>query len=259
MIKIENLVKKYNNIKALDGLNLEIRDGEIFGLIGHNGAGKSTTIKSIVSIIKPTEGKIYVNGMDLEEHRDEIKKMTGYVSDTPDMFLRLTAGSFWRFIADVYKVSPEVREERLKYLTKVFEMEGKNSIMLEEFSHGMRQKAFIIAALISDPKIWILDEPLTGLDPQSAYNLKELMKEHAKSGNTVLFSTHVLETAESLCDRVGILSKGKLIFSGTVEELKELHPGETLEKIYLEMVSDKNESVDFKGLEMTAEKKDEII
>lgn len=240
MIKIENLVKLYNNKKALDGLNLEIKAGEIFGLIGHNGAGKSTTIKSIVSIIKPTSGKIYINGLDLEEKRDEIKKMIGYVSDTPDMFLRLSALSFWKFIADVYGVDSKIREERLEHLMDIFSMKENQYKTLEEFSHGMRQKTFIIAALLSDPKIWILDEPLTGLDPQSAYNLKQLMREHANSGNTVLFSTHVLETAEALCDRIGILSRGKLIFSGTIDDLKSIHSGENLEKIYLNMISENN-------------------
>ena len=245
MIKIENLTKYYGSKNALNNLNLEIKDGEIFGLIGHNGAGKSTTIKSIVSIINPTSGKIFVDGMDLEENRTEIKKMIAYVSDTPDMFLKLPAISFWRFVANAYGVDPKIREKRVEYLCSIFSMEGNYNEVLGNFSHGMRQKAFIIAALISNPKIWILDEPMTGLDPQAAFNLKELMREHANNGNTVVFSTHVLEVAEQICDRIAILSKGNLLFLGSMEELRNLYPGETLEKIYLDMVSPENNEYSF--------------
>lgn len=249
MIKIEGLTKEYGDKKALDNLNLEIRDGEIFGLIGHNGAGKSTTIKSLVSIIEATSGNIYIDGMDLKEERLEIKKRIGYVSDSPDMFLKLPAINFWKFVADAYGIAPKVREKRLDYLCSVFAMEDNYNKTIEEFSHGMRQKTFIIAALLSNPKIWILDEPMTGLDPQSSYNLKELMKKHAEDGNTVLFSTHVLEVAEQICDRIGILSKGKLLFVGTMQDLKDIHPGESLEKIYLGLVSPENSKIDYSGLE----------
>ena len=245
MINIENLTKYYGDKKALNNLNLEIRDGEIFGLIGHNGAGKSTTIKSLVSIINPSSGKIFVDGMDIEEKRLEIKKMIGYVSDSPDMFLRLPAISFWKFIANAYGVEPKVREERLNYLCSVFSMEENYNEIIGNFSHGMRQKAFIIAALLSNPKIWILDEPMTGLDPQASFNLKEMMRKHADNGNTVIFSTHVLEVAEQLCDRIAILSKGTLLFVGTMDELKAMHPGESLEKIYLDMVNPEKSSIDF--------------
>ncbi|MBC2578021.1 ABC transporter ATP-binding protein [Peptostreptococcus russellii] len=250
MIKIEGLTKYYGDKMALNNLNLEIKDGEIFGLIGHNGAGKSTTIKSLVSIINPTSGKIFVDGMDLEENRMEVKKLIAYVSDTPDMFLRLPAISFWKFVANAYGVDPETRERRLNYLCSIFSMEGNYNEVLGNFSHGMRQKAFIIAALISNPKIWILDEPMTGLDPQASYNLKELMKQHVKDGNTVVFSTHVLEVAEQLCDRIAILSKGRLIFLGTIDELKSIHPGESLEKIYLNMVSPENSEFDYDSLDV---------
>lgn len=240
MINIEGLTKEYGSKKALDNLNITINDGEIFGLIGHNGAGKSTTIKSLVSIIEPTYGNIFFDGKNLKENRLEIKKKIGYVSDTPDLFLKMPVLYFWRFIADVYEIPEAVREERLEYLCKIFSLEDSYEKTIEEFSHGMRQKAFIIAALLSDPDIWILDEPMTGLDPQSAYNLKELMREHTKKGKTVLFSTHVLEVAEQICNRIGILSKGRLIFVGTMEELKNLHPNQTLEKIYLDMVNSDN-------------------
>lgn len=240
MIRLAGLTKQYGDKIALDNLDLEIFDGEIFGLIGHNGAGKSTTIKSLVSIIEPTYGQIFVDGKDLKENRLEIKKQIGYVSDSPDMFLKVPAILFWEFIGDIYGVERETRDRKIAELCEIFDMTGNENLPIEEFSHGMRQKAFIIAALLSDPKIWVLDEPMTGLDPQSAFNLKEMMKEHTKKGNTVLFSTHVLEVAERLCDRVGILRKGKLIFVGTIDELKNRYPGESLEKIYLDMVNNPN-------------------
>lgn len=242
MIKFKNLRKDYGYNRALKNLNLEIKDGEIFGLIGHNGAGKSTTIKSLVSIIRPTSGKIYVDGKDLEKNRVEIKKMIGYVSDTPNAFLKMSAIEFWRFVGDAYGVSKEKREKMLEYLCPIFSLDENYNSPIEQFSHGMKQKAFIIAALISEPKIWVLDEPMTGLDPQSSYNLKELMRKHADEGNTVIFSTHVLEVAEQICDRIGILRKGELIFSGTMDELKNLHPGESLEKIYLQMINTEENS-----------------
>ena len=155
------------------------------------------------------------------------------------MFLKLPVTSYWKFIASVFGIDKDLREERIKSLCQIFSLEVKATTRIEECSHGMRQKVFLIGALISDPKIWILDEPMTGLDPQSAYNLKELMKDHASQGNTVLFSTHVLEVAEQLCDRIGILSKGRILFLGTMDELKDRHPGQSLEDIYLAMVNHK--------------------
>ena len=246
MIRIENLTKNYGATMALDNLNLTINDGEIFGLIGHNGAGKSTTIKSLVSILEPTSGQIYFDDLDLKSNRDTIKKMIGYVPDSPDMFLKLPVTSYWKFIASVFGIDKDLREERIKSLCQIFSLEVKATTRIEECSHGMRQKVFLIGALISDPKIWILDEPMTGLDPQSAYNLKELMKDHAGQGNTVLFSTHVLEVAEQLCDRIGILSKGKILFVGTMDELRAKHPGKSLEDIYLGMVKHKLQDLEDK-------------
>lgn len=235
MIKLENLGHNYGNKQALQKVNLEIKDGEIFGLIGHNGAGKSTAIKSIVSILNFTEGEIVVDGENLKEHRDKIKQKITYVPDSPDMFLKLQAFTYWNFIADVYGISEEDRQKRINRLCNIFDMTDVQGNFIEEFSHGMRQKAFLIGALIPNPKIWILDEPMTGLDPQAAFNLKEMMKEHVAEGNTVIFSTHVLEVAEKLCHRIGILRKGELIFVGTMDELKAKYRGETLEDIYLDM------------------------
>lgn len=243
MIEIQNISKHYGEKIALNNLNLTIKDGEIFGLIGHNGAGKSTTIKSLVSVINPTSGEIFINNKNLKENRFECKKELYYIPDNPDMFLTMAPIEYWSLIADVFELSKDEKEERIEKYSKMFNMQNELHSPIESFSHGMRQKTFIIAALIANPKIWIMDEPLTGLDPQAAFDLKSLMKEHKKKGNTVLFSTHVLEVAEHLCDRIGILSKGNLIFVGTIEELRENYDGDSLENIYLNIVKNiSNES-----------------
>lgn len=236
MIEFQNVSKHYDDLKALDQFSLTINDGEIFGLIGHNGAGKSTAIKSLLTIVTPEEGSIFVDNLNLANHSTEVKKKIGYVSDTPDRFLSMTPMELWSFLGKVYEVEDPVIQQRISVLSNLLQLETIHSPM-EELSHGMRQKAFIIGALLPLPLIWILDEPLTGLDPQSSFQLKEMMKEHARKGNIVLFSTHVLEVAEKLCDRIGILQKGKLVFVGTMEELKAAHDNKPLETIYLEIVS----------------------
>lgn len=236
MIRFENVIKKYGEKTVLDNLNLEIKEGEIFGIIGHNGAGKTTAIKILVSVIEQNSGKVFVDGLELSENRNEIKKKIGYVSDSPDLFLQMYVGEFWNFMGKIYGVSDEEIASRVNELSRLFSIEDSKNSTIAELSHGMRQKTFIVGALLSNPDIWILDEPMTGLDPQSSYNLKELMKKHSHDGNTVLFSTHVLEVAEKLCDRIGILRHGKLIFVGTMEELKNEYSGLSLEQIYLEII-----------------------
>lgn len=235
MIEFRHVSKLYGDKEALSDMSLTIKDGEIFGLIGHNGAGKTTTISILTSIIEASYGEVLVNGQLLSEHRDAIKKQIGYVPDSPDIFLNLTAYEYWQFLAKIYGVSEEDTKARIEELTQLFELMQEMHNTIDHFSHGMRQKVIVIGALISNPNIWILDEPLTGLDPQASFDLKEMMKEHAASGNTVLFSTHVLSVAEQLCDRIGILKKGKLIFVGTVEQLKADYPDKDLETIYLEL------------------------
>jgi len=215
--------------------------GFIVGLIGHNGAGKSTTIKSLVSVINPTSGKILVDGLDLASHRLRIKQKIGYVADSPDLFLRLTAQEFWDLVAASYGLNRQDYENRLVDLLGLFDFAEHRYEVIETFSHGMRQKVFVIGALLSDPDIWVLDEPMTGLDPQAAFDLKQLMRAHADKGKTVLFSTHVLEVAEQICDRLAILKKGELIFYGTVAELKAEHPDQSLEAIYLNLAGRKEE------------------
>ena len=241
MIEFQDVSKTYGTTQALKNLNLSIQEGQIVGLIGHNGAGKSTTIKSLVSVINPTAGKILVDGLDLASHRLRIKQKIGYVADSPDLFLRLTAQEFWDLVAASYGLTSQDYENRLVDLLHLFDFASHRYEVIETFSHGMRQKVFVIGALLSDPDIWVLDEPMTGLDPQAAFDLKQLMRAHADKGKTVLFSTHVLEVAEQLCDRLAILKKGELIFYGTVAELKAEHPDQSLEAIYLNLAGRKEE------------------
>ncbi|WP_105207542.1 ABC transporter ATP-binding protein [Streptococcus suis] len=235
MIQFNHITKAYGDTLALDDLDLTIESGEIFGLIGHNGAGKTTTISLLTSIIEASQGSITVDGLQLEENRDEVKKRIAYVPDSPDIFLHLTAFEYWHFMGKVYGVDKETVDLRIGKLATLFDMTARQFEPIDSFSHGMRQKTIIIGALIPNPDIWILDEPLTGLDPQASFDLKQMMKDHAKGGNTVLFSTHVLSVAEQLCDRIGILRKGRLIFVGSLEELKSQYPDKDLETIYLEL------------------------
>ncbi|HEL2139501.1 TPA: ABC transporter ATP-binding protein [Streptococcus suis] len=235
MIQFDHITKTYGETIALDNLNLTIESGEIFGLIGHNGAGKTTTISLLTSIIEASYGTISVDGLNLEENRDEVKKRIAYVPDSPDIFLHLTALEYWHFMGKVYGVEKDTVDDRIAKLSSLFDMTARQHEPIDSFSHGMRQKTIIIGALIPNPDIWILDEPLTGLDPQASFDLKQMMKEHAQSGHTVLFSTHVLSVAEQLCDRIAILRKGQLIFVGSLDELKSQYPDKDLETIYLEL------------------------
>ena len=235
MIKIKNVTKEYvEGIKAVDNLSININPGEIYGFIGPNGAGKSTTIKMITGITDSTEGEIIINGVSSKNEK-EMKLQFGYVSDTPDMFLKLKGIEYLNFLGTIYNVSKDERKNRIVELADKFELTSALGDKIQTYSHGMRQKIMVMGALLHNPKVWILDEPLTGLDPKSSFTLKEMMKEHASKGNTVFFSTHVLEVAEKLCDRIGIINKGKLVYEGTMEEIKEAYPNLTLEEIFLEI------------------------
>lgn len=237
MIKFTNVTKSYNGkVNAVDDLNLTINDGEVFGFLGANGAGKTTTIKMLTGINDITSGKIEINGFDIEKQTLEAKRSFGYVPDSPDMFLKLTGIEYINFMADIYRVPKDIRKERIKGLAKRFSLEDALADTIQSYSHGMRQKIVIIGALIHDPDVWVLDEPLTGLDPKAAFELKEMMKEHTRSGKIVLFSTHVLEVAEKVCDRIAIIKKGKIIVSGTMEEIKSKYSkDDSLEKLFLEL------------------------
>ena len=237
MIQLENVTKEYvKGKKSVDSLNLEIKNGEIFGFLGPNGAGKTTTIKMITGILNTDEGTIKIDNYDIEKNPLQAKKSFGYVPDSPDMFLRLKGIEYLNFLADIYEIPTQERKEKIEEITKKFEIYENLNNQMQSYSHGMRQKIVICGALLHNPNNWILDEPMTGLDPKSSYDLKEMMRKHVKEGKTVFFSTHILEVAEKLCDRVGIINKGKLLFVGTFEEMKEKFKENTsLEELFLEI------------------------
>ena len=241
MIEIKNVTKAYRkNSNVVEELNLIINDGEIFGFIGPNGAGKTTTIKLMTGILDIDKGNILIDGNSIKNKPIEAKKRIGFVPDDPNIFLRLTGIEYLNFIADMYEVSKEERLDRIKTLAKEFDMYDYLDDKIESYSHGMRQKIVVIGVLIHNPQNWILDEPLTGLDPKSSYILKNMMKEHAKEGKCVFFSTHVLEVAEKLCDKIGIINNGKVIYIGTYENLKKrLGEDSSLEELFMEIT--KNE------------------
>ncbi len=235
MIEFKNVSKSYRKgIKAVDDLSLTINDGEIFGFLGPNGAGKSTTIRMLTGILNIDEGQILLDGKDIEKEPIEAKKTFGYVADDPDQFLALKGIEYLNFMADVYNV--ENRKEKIQQLTEKFEIADALSSRIESYSHGMRQKIVICGCLMHDPKNWILDEPMSGLDPRSSFDLKEMMRKHADEGKCVFFSTHVLDVAEKLCDRVGIINKGKLLFTGTLQEMRDtFEENASLEELFLEI------------------------
>ena len=241
MLEITNVTKSFNTLKAVDDLSFTVNDGEIVGFVGPNGAGKTTTMKILTGILKPDSGEVNINGFDMAKQPLEAKEIIGYIADSPDMFLRLKGIEFLNFIADIYKVPTEVRRKRIENFASRFGLTDALDLPMQSYSHGMRQKIMVAAALVHNPPVWILDEPLIGLDPKSAYNLKAMMHEHANAGNCVLFSTHVLEVAEKLCDKIIIINHGKDIFYGTMEELTSKYPGKDFEQIFLEMTGEKVE------------------
>ncbi len=242
MIEIKNVSKSYvKEKKSVDSLNLEVKNGEIFGFLGPNGAGKTTTIRMITGILNIDEGDIIIDGKSIKSKPLEAKRNFGFVPDNPDMFLKLKGIEYLTFMADVYDIPQDERKEKIEDLTKRFEIYSELNNQIQSYSHGMRQKIVICGALLSEPKNWILDEPMTGLDPKSSFDLKEMMRRHARSGKTVFFSTHVLEVAEKLCDRVGIINKGKLVFVGTFDEMKQkFKENASLEELFLE-ITEENE------------------
>jgi ABC-2 type transport system ATP-binding protein len=237
VVKITNLSKSYNRgaVKAVDNLNLHVKPGEIFGFLGPNGAGKTTTIKMMVGLLNPDQGSIFIN--DYDNQRDPIaaKRSIGYVPDSPEVYDRLTGLEYLDFMANVYEVSPDEKKKRISYFLEMFDLVDAANDLIKSYSHGMKQKIVLTGALLHNPALWIMDEPMVGLDPRSSHLLKELMREHCDRGNTVFFSTHILEVAERLCDRIGIIHKGKLIAIGTLEELRHGEHAGTLENIFLEL------------------------
>lgn len=239
MIEIKGVTKSFGKgLKAVNNLDWTINDGSITGFIGPNGAGKSTTLHMITGVLNPDAGQILINGKDIQKDPLEAKKQFGFVPDEPDIFLRLTALEYLNFIADIYGVSSEMRRQFIRETAPRFDMQDVLGKQILSFSHGMRQKVLVMGALIHDPSIWLLDEPMVGLDPKAAYTVKEMMHEHAAKGKTVVFSTHVLEVAEKLCDKICMINHGNKIYDGTLEALEEEHKGESLEEIFLAMTKD---------------------
>ena len=240
MIEIKNLSTSYTKgKKIIDNMNLKIEDGTIFGFIGQNGAGKTTTLEMITGVLQIDEGDILIDGKSIITNPLEAKRKFGFVPDSPEVFEKLTGLEYLNFVGDVYDVPPQKRFEIVEKLAKEFKIYDHLKDRIQSYSHGMKQKLLIISVLLYNPKNWILDEPMTGLDPQASYTLKQLMKEHSQKGNTVFFSTHVLEVAEKICDKIAIINKGKIIFVGTVKELKEKMKGDvSLEESFLEIIEE---------------------
>lgn len=232
MLKIRNLTKQYGEKKAVDEISLQICPGEIYGFIGHNGAGKTTTLKACTGILQFDAGEIFINGISIKEQPLECKKQIAYIPDNPDLYDFMTGIQYLNFIADIFEIDAAVREERIHHYADQFELTSDLAQPISAYSHGMKQKLAIISAWIHDPKLIIMDEPFVGLDPKASHLLKEMMREICDKGSAIFFSTHVLEVAEKLCDKVAIIKGGKLIKSGSMEDVK----GDTsLEDVFMEL------------------------
>ncbi len=233
MIEIKNVTKIYNGEKkAINNVSFKVNSGEIFGFIGHNGAGKTTMIKMIVGILNIDEGDILINDKSIKSNPIECKMNMAYVPDNPDIYENMKAIDFINFICDMYEIDTNTRKENIKKYSKMFEIENKLGDDISSFSHGMKQKVALIAALAHNPKVLIMDEPFVGLDPKAVYDMKELMKQMAKDGKTVFFSTHILDVAEKLCDRVAIIKNGNIVKIG---KMKDIKGDESLEQVFLEL------------------------
>jgi len=241
MIELVALEKTYakSAVKAVDGVSLKAADGEIFGFLGPNGAGKTTSIKALTGVLRPDAGRALIDGIDVAVDPLAAKRRVGYVSDNPEAFARLKAIEFLNFVGDVYGVDAATRRARVDEYAALFGIREVLASSMGSFSHGMKQKLLVIASLLPDPQNWILDEPMVGLDPKAAFALKELMRSRAAAGKSVFFSTHVMEVAERLCDRLAIINKGRIVFTGTFAELKASRGADgSLESLFLELVDD---------------------
>lgn len=236
MIEIKNVTKKYGDKKALDNISFTVNDGEIFAFIGHNGAGKTTLIKSIVGIHDFEEGDIIIDGLSIKENSLECKKKIAYVPDNPETYEHMKGIDYLNFICDMYEIDQETREKNIKKYATIFEIEDKLTDTIESYSHGMKQKIVLIAALAHDPDILIMDEPFVGLDPKAVFDIKEILNEMIKENKIVFYSTHILDVAEKLCSRVAIIKNGKIIKSGSMKEIKG---DKSLEKVFMELEAEK--------------------
>ena len=236
MLEIKNLTKRYGDKVAVDNLSLTINDGEVYGFIGHNGAGKTTTIKCLTGILDYCDGEIYIDGMDIKKEPIKCKQITAYIPDNPDIYDYLTGIQYLNFVSDVYKIPTEKRKYEIEKYAKIFDVYDNLSDLISSYSHGMKQKLVLISALIHSPKLLVLDEPFVGLDPVASHKVKEIMKEMCQKGTSVFFSTHVLEVAEKLCDKIAIIKQGKLVASGTT---KDVIGSTSLENVFLELSDEK--------------------
>lgn len=241
MLEVKNFTKKYNNGKlAVDNISFSVNNGEIFGFLGPNGAGKSTTIKAIVGLIKKSSGEINIDGIRLENDPLLYKNKFSYLADNPDLFDKFTGIEYINFVSDIYGVDEKTRDERLNTYLDYFDIRQAMADLISSYSHGMKQKLAIISSLIHDPDLLILDEPMVGLDPKSSFNLKKIMRERKERGKMVFFSTHVMEVAENICDRIAIISKGKIVAQGSLDEIrKNLDENKSLEELFLELTDEK--------------------
>ncbi len=236
MIQIQNISKRFGKKQAVNNISLEVKQGEIFGFLGPNGAGKSTTIKMLVGLLLPDEGTVHIAGVDAVKSSLESKKKLAYVPDNPEVYENMTGRQFAYFIANVFGVSKEDRIARVNEYAALFGLDKDIDAYISSYSHGMKQKIALIAALVHDPEVLILDEPMVGLDPKSAFTLKEIMRKRCTEGKAVFFSTHVMEVAEKICDRIAIINHGEIIAMGTMDEIKEHAQGsQSLEQIFLEL------------------------
>ncbi len=238
MLEIKGYSKTYGEggAKAADNVNLTVESGDIYGFIGHNGAGKSTTIRAVVGVLDFTEGEIFIDGHSVKTESMECKRITAYIPDNPDLYENLTGIQYLNFIADIFGISSAERKERISRFAERFEITDSLGDLISSYSHGMKQKLAVISALIHEPKLLVLDEPFVGLDPKAAFTLKQIMREVCEKGTAIFFSTHVLDVAEKLCNKVAIIKQGKIIASGTMEELTH---GESLEEVFLEVIEGK--------------------
>jgi ABC-2 type transport system ATP-binding protein len=232
MLRIEHLTKTYGEKKAVDDLSLHIRPGEIYGFIGHNGAGKTTTLKSVAGILSFDEGAIYIDGKSIRENPVECKRALAYIPDNPDLYEFMSGIKYLNFVADIFGVPAAERQERIRKYAGIFELTGDLAQPISSYSHGMKQKLAVISAWIHAPRLIVMDEPFVGLDPKAAFQLKEMMRELCDAGGAIFFSTHVLEVAEKLCDRIAIIKQGRLIKTGATDEVKG---DESLEEVFLEL------------------------
>ena len=237
MLNIEHLTKTYGDKKAVDDLSLHIRPGEVYGFIGHNGAGKTTTLKSCCGILQFDSGSIRVGGKSITDEPIACKKMLAYIPDNPDLYEFLSGVKYLNFVADVYGVSAAERESRILHYADMFDLTADLAQPVSAYSHGMKQKLAVIAALIHEPKLIMMDEPFVGLDPTAAHQLKTIMREHCDRGGAIFFSTHVLEVAEKLCDKVAIIKNGRLVASGTMDDVRG---DQSLEEVFLELEGEAN-------------------